>query len=131
VSPISDNLTNTAENLTLDWINGVGSPTRPTTPLKVALVTANGSDSAAGTEVTGGSYARQSLSVAAAVSGATSNSADVVFTGMPAATVVGVEIWDSAGSPVRLWYGALASSRTVVAGDEVRLTAGSLALSIA
>jgi hypothetical protein len=131
VSRISDNLTNTAENLTLDWINGVGSPTRPTTPLKVALVTANGSDSAAGTEVTGGSYARQSLSVAAAVSGATSNSADVVFTGMPAATVVGVEIWDSAGSPVRLWYGALASSRTVAAGDEVRLTASSLALSIA
>ncbi|MER5875469.1 hypothetical protein ABT119_06010 [Streptomyces sp. NPDC001910] len=131
MSPISDNLTNTAENLTLDWINGVGSPTRPTTPLKVALVTANGSDSAAGTEVTGGSYARQSLSVAAAVSGATSNSADVVFTGMPAATVVGVEVWDSAGTPVRLWYGALAASRTVVAGDEVRLTAGSLALSIA
>lgn len=131
MSPISDNLSNTAENLTLDWINGVGSPTRPTTPLKVALVTANGSDSAAGTEVTGGSYARQSLSVAAAVSGATSNSADVVFTGMPAATVVGVEVWDSAGSPVRLWYGALTSSRTVAAGDEVRLTAGSLALSIA
>lgn len=111
-------------------MNGVGTPTRPTTPLKVALVTANGSDTAAGTEVTGGSYARQSLSVAAASVGATSNSADLVFAGMPAATVVGVEVWDSAGTPVRLWYGALAVSRTVAAGDELRITAGSLTLSL-
>lgn len=121
---------NTAENLMLDWINGVGTPTRPTTPLKVALVTAAGSDSAAGTEVAGGSYARQSLAVAASVSGATANSADVVFTGMPAATVVGVEIWDSAGSPVRLWYGPLATSRTVAAGDELRITAAALTLAL-
>lgn len=128
---MADNLTNTAENLGLDWINGVGTPARPTTPLRVALVTANGTDAAAGTEVAGGSYARQSLTVAAAVSGATSNSADLVFAGMPAVTVVGVEVWDSAGTPVRLWYGPLSASRTVAAGDELRLTAGSLSLSIA
>ncbi|MET9813162.1 hypothetical protein [Streptomyces sp. NPDC006355] len=127
---MADNLSNTAENLALDWILGVGTPTRPTTPLKVALVTANGTDTAAGTEVTGGSYARQNLAVAAAVGGATSNSADLVWTGMPAATVVGVEIWDSAGTPVRLWYGPLADPRTVAAGDELRLTAGALDLSI-
>jgi hypothetical protein len=127
---VADNLSNTAENLALDWVNGVGTPTRPTTPLKVALVTANGSDTAAGTEVAGGSYSRQSLSVAAASAGATSNSADLFFAGMPAATVVGVEVWDSAGAPVRLWYGALAVSRTVAAGDELRITAGSLTLSL-
>lgn len=114
----------------LDWITGVGTPTRPTTPLKVALVTANGSDSAAGTEVTGGSYARKNLAVAAAVSGATSNSADLVWTGMPAATVVGVEIWDNAGAPVRLWYGALGANRTVASGDELKIVAGSLAISL-
>lgn len=129
MSPIADNMTNTAENRALDFINGL-SATAPTTPLKVALVTANGSDTAAGTEVTGGSYARQDLSVGAASSGATSNSADLVFAGMPAATVVGVEIWDSAGTPVRLWYGALAASRTVSAGDELRIPAGDLDLSI-
>ncbi|MFJ8594859.1 hypothetical protein [Streptomyces sp. NPDC093598] len=128
---MADNLSNTAENLALDWVLGVGTPTRPTTPLKVALVTANGTDTAAGTEVTGGSYARQNLAVAAAVGGATSNSADLVFTGMPAATVVGVEIWDSAGTPVRLWYGPLTASRTVSAGDELVLTAGSLTLALA
>jgi len=127
---LADNLSNTAENLTLDWVNGVGTPTRPTTPLKVALVTANGSDTTAGTEVTGGSYARKNLTVAAAVNGATSNSADLSWTGMPATTVVGVEIWDSAGTPVRLWYGALGTSRTVAAGDELKIVAGQLAISL-
>lgn len=126
---MADNLTATGENRALDWILGLSS-TAPTTPLKVALVTAVGSDTAAGTEVTGGSYARQNLTVAAAVNGATSNSADVVFTGMPAATVVGVEIWDSAGTPVRLWYGALAANRTVAAGDELRFSAGQLTLAL-
>jgi hypothetical protein len=127
---VADNLTNTAENLALDWVLGTGTPTRPTAPLRVALVTANGSDASAGTEVTGGSYARKNLSTAAAVNGATSNSADLVWTGMPAATVVGVEVWDSAGTPVRLWYGPLAASRTVLAGDELRIPAGSLTFSL-
>ncbi|MET7687977.1 hypothetical protein ABZT06_08350 [Streptomyces sp. NPDC005483] len=113
----------------LDWILGLSS-TAPTTPMKVALVTANGTDTAAGAEVTGGSYARQTLTVGAASSGATSNSADIVFAGMPAATVVGVEIWDSAGTPVRLWYGPFAASRTVGAGDDLRIVAGALALSL-
>jgi hypothetical protein len=127
---VADNLTNTAENRCLDFINGLTS-TAPTTPLKVALVTANGDDATTGTEVTGGGYARQTLTVAAAVSGATSNSADLVFTNMPASTVVGVEIWDSAGTPVRLWYGALTASRTVNAGDDFKLVAGALSLSLA
>jgi hypothetical protein len=126
---MADNLSNTAENRALDWILGLAS-TAPTTPIKVALVTANGSDTAAGTEVAGGSYARQTLAVGASSAGATANSADLVFSGMPAATVVGVEIWDSAGTPVRLWYGALAASRTVAAGDELRLLAGQLTLSL-
>jgi hypothetical protein len=104
--------------------------TAPTTPLKVALVTAAGDDATAGTEVTGGSYTRQTLTVGAASAGAVSNSADLVFSGLPACTVVGWEIWDSAGSPVRWWYGPLNTSRTVLAGDEYRIPAGSLNLSL-
>lgn len=129
MSPIADNLSNTGENRCLDFIMG-NTATAPTAPLKVALVTAAGTDTTNGTEVTGGSYARQTITAGAAVSGATSNSADLVFSGMPAATVVGVEIWDSAGTPVRLWYGNLSASRTVAAGDELRLTAGSLTLAL-
>lgn len=49
---------------------------------------------------------------------------------MPAATVVGIEIWDSAGSPVRLWHGALTASKTVGVGDELKLAAGDVDLAI-
>ena len=126
---MADNLTATAENRALDWLFGTAT-TAPTLPLKVALVTANGSDSAAGTEVAGGSYVRKNLTVAAAVSGTTSNSADLVWTGMPAGTFVGAEVWDSAGSPVRLWYGPLAASRTLLAGDELKILAGQLTFAL-
>lgn len=104
--------------------------TAPSGALKVALVTAAGDDATAGTEVTGGSYARQTLTVGAASAGAVSNSADLIFSGMPACTVVGWEIWDSAGSPVRWWYGPLDASRALLAGDEYRITAGNLDLAI-
>lgn len=96
----------------------------------MALVTAAGDDATAGTEVVGGSYARQTLTVAAASSGATTNSANLLWTGMPATTVVGWEIWDSAGTPVRLWYGPLDAPKTLAAGDEYRITAGGMSLAI-
>lgn len=126
---MADNLTDDAELLVLDWVNGVGSPTRPTTPLKLALMTANGSDSAAGTEVVGGSYARQSVTLSAAAAGTTSNSGTVTFAVMPACTVTGVEVWNSDGS-VRIWHGALSSSKAVNAGDTFLVNAGDLDLSI-
>jgi hypothetical protein len=45
---------------------------------------------------------------------------------MPAATIVGVELWDSAGSPVRKWWGPLAANKTTVLGDTFTIAAGSL-----
>ena len=83
---MADNLTATGENRALDFLLGLAS-TAPTTPLQVALVTASGDETTPGTEVAGGSYARQDVSVAAAVDGATSNSADLVWTGMPAESI--------------------------------------------
>ena len=126
---MADNLTDTAENRTLDWLTQ-NSPTAPTGALKVRLMTANGSDSAAGTEVTGGSYASQTVTFGAASGGATSNSGALTYTGMPACTVVGVESWDSAGTPIRWWHGALAASKTINAGDTFTIPAGDLDLSL-
>lgn len=119
------NLTLTASNQALAWLFGL-TATAPSGTLQAALVTTNGTASAAGTEVDGGSYARQDLTVAAPTGGATSNAAEIVFAGMPACTVVGVEVWDSAGSPVRFWFGAVDTPRTVTAGDDVRFAAGEL-----
>jgi hypothetical protein len=123
-------LTTTADNKLLDHINLVASYT-PTTPLKLALVTANGSVSAAGTEVTGGSYARQTITFAAASGGSASNSTDITFTSMPACTVVGLEVYDSAGTPVRLWWGALTSAKTLASGDDIKFPSGNIVTAFA
>ena len=126
---MADNLPDTIENQLLDAL--VGTDTYSvTTPIKLALVTANGSDSAAGTEVTGGSYARQTIAFDAASSGQIANNAAISFTGMPACTVVGIEIYDSAGSPKRLAYGPLTASRTVTSGDTVQFASSAITLSL-
>jgi hypothetical protein len=126
---VADNLPNTIENQLLDALVGTSAYT-VTTPIKLALMTANGSDSAPGTEVTGGSYARQTITFGAASSGSITNGSAVTFTGMPACTVVGIEIWDNAGSPKRLAYGPLTVSRTVSAGDSVEFATSAVTLSL-
>jgi hypothetical protein len=126
---VADNLPDTIENQLLDALVGTSSYT-VTTPVKLALMTANGSDSSPGTEVTGGSYARETIAFDAAASGSISNNAAISFTGMPACTVVGIEIWDNAGSPKRLAYGPLTASRSVSAGDTVQFASSSVTLSL-
>lgn len=133
---MADNLTDTAENLAINWLFvPAQSPTRPTGPLKVRLMTANGSDSSAGTELgTSGGYTAGGASVTftTASGGATDNTGSAVsWTNMPATTIVGVEIWDSAGSPVRLAYGALSANKTTNSGDTFTIASGALTLSLA
>lgn len=113
---MSANLTDALENSILDWVNVVSTPTRPTAPLKVRLNTAVGSDSSAGTEVTGGSYVAQSVTMGASSGGISANTTLVSYTNMPAADLLGAEIWDSAGTPSRIWYGPLAGG-TFTAAD--------------
>jgi len=131
---MADNLPDAIENLVLTWLFTSSAATRPTTPLKLRLMTANGSDSAAGTELgTSGGYTAggATITFGSASSGQISNSADVSWTNMPATTIVGVEIWDTAGTPVRLAYGALSANKTTNAGDTFTITAGSLTMSLA
>ncbi|GAC1529558.1 MAG: hypothetical protein NVS3B1_21360 [Marmoricola sp.] len=106
----------------------------PTAPVKVALTTTVGTATAAGTEVTGGSYARQTLSITAAT-GATagSNSAALTYSSMPAIAspgVQGVDVYDSAATPVRLWTGALTTAKTTNAGDTFTIAVGALTYQI-
>lgn len=127
---MAGNLPNGIENMVLDALVGTASFSAPTTPMKLALETVAGTDSAAGTEVVGGSYARQTVTFAAAASGSCATNAAVNFTTMPACTVVAVAIYDNAGSPVRYWYGALSASKTVGAGDTFQIPSGQLTLSL-
>lgn len=128
---MANNLSDAAENKLLDHVTLVTAWT-PATPLKVALYTAAPGETGGGTEVTGGSYARTNVSFGAASGGSASNSADVTFPTASAnwGTVTHAAIFDSAGSPVMIWYGALTASKTVDNGDTFKIPAGSLTLSI-
>jgi hypothetical protein len=104
-----------------------------TAPIKCRLMTANGSGTAAGTELaTSGGYTSgtgaPSVTFAAASTstGAAASNSAVTVTNMPAATIVGIELWDSAGTPVRKWWGPLTASKTTVSGDTFSIAAGSL-----
>lgn len=119
---MAGNLTDTAETRTLDWLTG-NSTTAPTLPLKARFCTTHGSDSAAGTEVVGGSYAAPTAAFGAAsgTSPATAlNTGAITASGLPTAVLRSVEIWDSAGSPVRWSHGPLSPlSYSVVASTDV------------
>jgi len=84
----------------------------------------------AGTEVTGGSYARQSATFDSAASGATQNSGNIDFTGMPACTVVGIAIYDASTSGNLLVHGTLTANKSLDAGDTLRIATGDLDISI-
>jgi len=119
------NLVQVEANAILNATSGQATYTNPTAPVKVALVTTTGTATTAGTEVTGGSYARTAITFAAASAGSISSNAAVTFTNMPACTVTGVDEWDSFGTPVRRWFGALSANKTVNAGDTFTIASGS------
>jgi threonine dehydratase len=123
------NLPDTMENAILDHIHGVATLTIAT-PLKCRLMTANGTDSTLGTEVTGGTYTAQTIVLTSGSGGTASNTALLTYTLLPACTVVGVEIWDSSGTPKRVWYLPLASNKTYQAGDTHTFAAGAVVLNL-
>jgi len=122
-------ISNYAENLLLDWLFNGTAPTRPTA-WHLALHTANPTDAGTGSEVSGGSYARQALTLAAATGGSRANSGTITFSGLPAVTVTHFGIWDAPTGGNLLWYGALNAQQVVAAGNSLIWNAGSLTVSL-
>lgn len=116
------------ENKILDHVLRNTSYTSPTT-VYLALYTSNPGEDNSGTEVTGGSYARQAISFAAASSGSSTTSGDVTFTGVPAATITHIGILDASTSGNLLYFGELTSSITANSGSEVTISTGDLTVS--
>ena len=121
----------------LDHIGGNGAYTAPTP--YVGLYTAAPSDAGGGTEVTGGSYARQAVATGAssgwdaASGGATQNTAMVTFPTATAnwGTVTHVGLFDAITSGNLLMHGALSASQTINNGNIFRFNAGDLDISLA
>lgn len=127
---MADNLTNEAETGILNHIHGIATWT-VTAPLKLALITSVPTDSSLGSEPVGGSYARQTLTVGTSSSGSSvANTNAPAFTNLPACTVAGFAIFDSSGTPKRIWIGALSTPRTFAAGDSFSVPVGALTLSL-
>jgi hypothetical protein len=125
-------LSNEGEVAGLKYLTGQTAPT--ISALYLALETDAGDDTGAGTEVTGGSYARQEVAFAAPTAGdppsTVSNSDDVVFTGLPACSVTSAALYSASTGGTRYWYTALSAPRTVNAGDSFTVKAGDLVLSL-
>lgn len=98
----------------------------PTASVYLALFTTATTDAGGGTEVTGGSYAPQAITFSAAASGATSNTAAVTFTNMPAATVTHAAIVDATTGWNMLFHGALTASKTTTAGQTLTFAIGDI-----
>lgn len=132
---MADNLPDAIENLVLEWLFSTRTATRPSTPWKLRLMSANGNDTTAGTELsTSGGYTAGGATItfgSAASGGSISNTADVTWTNMPAVTIVAVEVWDSAGTPLRLAYGTLTASKTTNSGDTFTVSTGNLTITLA
>lgn len=144
MSAMSDYL----ENKLVDQIFRAQAFSFPAT-LHVGLLTAAPSDSGGGTEVTGGSYARASVTASLAnfagtqgagttvassgTGGQTSNNATISFATPTASwgTVTHFGIYDAASAGNLLFWGALTISKTINQGDTVTFPAASLSVTFA
>lgn len=135
------------ENKLVDHIFRATAYTAPAT-LYIGLLTAAPSDSGGGTEVTGGSYARASVTPSVAnfkstngttsgassgTGGLTSNANSITFATPSAGwgTVTHFGIYDASTTGNLLFWGSLGTSKTINSGDTVSFAADALTVTFA
>lgn len=130
------------ERVVLDGILGSGHLSGVPNTVYIALFTAAPTDSASGTEVTGGSYARVSVAntttewPAASTSLGTTSKANANAITFPAPTagwgaVTHFAVMDASSAGNVIMYAALTTSRTINSGDAApSFAAGQLALTL-
>jgi hypothetical protein len=124
-------LTNTFETTTLTWLFTADSATRPTS-WYIGLFTSDPTDTgAAGTEVSGGSYARTSASFTISGNEAT-NSASIEFPEATGSwgTITHIGVMDASSGGNMIVHSALSTSKTIASGDVFRINAGDLDITL-
>jgi len=108
------------------------SYTSPST-VYLGLFTSDPTDANTGTEVSGGSYARQSITFGAPSNGVTTNTAAIEFPQATGSwgTVGWVGIMDSLTTGNLLYHTALNASKTIASGDIFKIAIGSLSVTLA
>lgn len=134
------NISAFSQKLMLDWILTGQTATRPTTwGIGLSL---GSPTSTSGSEWTGSGCTRQSPAAtvfgsAAAAGSPVFNTVAITFgTFASAASVSGIQIWDTisgttANAGNMLWYGLLAAPRTVASGDSIVIATSALTVSLA
>lgn len=125
-------MSNYLENALINAVLRNTSYTSPTT-VYVGLFTSDPTDAGTGTEVSGGSYARTSVTMAAPSDGVSSSSADVEFPQATASwgTVSHVGIFDASSAGNLLFHTALDTSKAIASGDVFKIASGSLTVTLA
>lgn len=124
------------EDELLDHVFGGGDYSRPAT-VYVALYTVAPTDAGGGTECTGGSYARKSVTnndtnFPAASSGAKSNGTDIEFVEATGdwGTVVAFAIFDALSGGNMLCWADLSANKDIDSGDTAKFAAGELDITL-
>lgn len=126
-----------AENAFLNYVlRGVAMPTISGLYLALYTVTPTADAGTGGTEVTGGSYARQNVSrstgawkdPSTATQGLSDNLADIVFPTATAnwGTITGVALMDAASGGNMWYFNDLTASKTVNINDVFKFLTGDL-----
>ncbi len=105
--------------------------TTPTT-VYLALYTTDPTDADTGTEVSGGSYARQAITMGAPSNGVSVSSADISFPQCTVSwgTVAFVGIRDASTAGNLLYHSPLTVSKAIDVGDIFKVASGSLSVTL-
>lgn len=127
-------LSDYAEKAVLDWLMGGATPTRPSARY-LALFTSATADAGTGTEMSGGGYARQAVTLGAATLGAgtcsNTNALSFTIAGVDPAPFTHGAIFDAPTGGNMLWHGPLTAAKDLGDGDILEFLAGELDFTIA
>lgn len=116
-------------------INGTirGSTFTAPTNVYVALYTSDPTDADTGTEVSGGSYARQIVTFGAPSNGVSVSNADVTFPQATGSwgTVGWIGLRDAVSGGNLLYHTALDTSKVIDNGDVFKINSGNLSVTLA
>lgn len=98
----------------------------PAATVYLALFTTATTDAGGGTEVVGGSYARQAVTFGTAATKHTDNTGVITFTNMPTATITHGAIMDASTAGNMLTHGALVATINSTAGQTVTFAIGDI-----
>jgi len=125
-------MSNYLENALINVTLRATSYTAPTT-VYLALYTTDPTDADTGTECTGTSYARQSITFGAPSNGVSTNTAAIEFpqAGGAWGTITHIGIRDALTVGNLLYHTPLDASKTIATGDVFRVAVGSLSVTLA